>query len=304
MPLDPIVGQRAASVVLHGAVAVCAAASLGRAWLARGASTWAAARGRRLARWAVAGAVLALLAQGVVLWLQAAVMADVAPSEAAGAIRDVLAHSRYGIDWSIGAAALAAALALACLRGARPLALAPLCVFWYARCLSSHAAEHGDVSLLMLVYVTHLGLISLWVGEVLVAGLAVLADGPGAPDDGARTERIAYVRALSDSATLALAGIFATGTYLAWHILSGPRDLVADPYGRTLLAKLACVGLAAAMGGYNRFYVMPALPVPGAAGAAAALRLRRVLRWEGGVLLAALALAAVLASSAPPGTMP
>ncbi|WP_198115833.1 CopD family protein [Massilia rhizosphaerae] len=301
MPLDPVVGQRAAAVVLHGAVAVCAAASLGRAWLARGASDWAAVRVRRLGRWAVAGAILALLAQGVVLWLQAAVMADVPPAEAAGAIRDVLVHSRYGIDWSVGAAALAAALALACLRGTRPLALAPLCVFWYARCLNSHAAEQGDVSLLMIVYVTHLGLISLWVGEVLVAGLAVLADGRGGPDD-ARTERITYVQALSDSATLALAGIFATGTYLAWHILSGPGDLVADPYGRTLLAKLACVGLAAAMGGYNRFYVMPALPVPGAAGAAAALRLRRVLRWEGGVLLAALALAAVLASSAPPGS--
>ena len=57
--------------------------------------------------------------------------------------------------------------------------------------------------------------------------------------------------------------------------------------------KLALVAIAVALGGFNRFAVMPSLP-------ASWPRFARVLRVEAVVLLAALVAAAVLANGEPP----
>ena len=60
-------------------------------------------------------------------------------------------------------------------------------------------------------------MISLWVGEVIVAGLIVLRAEPAAGQPN-RTECVRYVvEALSTSATVALIGVFVTGILSAWR---------------------------------------------------------------------------------------
>ncbi|MGZ5199124.1 MAG: copper resistance D family protein [Telluria sp.] len=310
MAFDLLLAERAATVVLNASAAITAGGSLATSWLGDASSTWAGAKRDRLVRWGAGGSLLAVLASVILLWLKAADLAEVPPAQALGAVRMVLGSSHYGVAWTIGAAALLVAglVQWATRRVERPrraglLTLVPLAVFWYAQCMSSHGAEDGDASVFMLVYSAHLALTSLWVGEVLVAGLIVLRD--RSPLRGQEAQaRAGFVQRLSDSATLALVGVLLTGGYLGWHLLRRIGDLVDDPYGRTLLAKLALVAVAAAMGGFNRFFVMPAFRARQSDQAATegAARFRRVLLAETAILLGALVLAAILGSTAPPGT--
>jgi putative copper resistance protein D len=149
----------------------------------------------------------------------------------------------------------------------------------------------------------HLALASLWVGVVAVAGLAVLAR-PHRLLEPDRRERAGYVSLLSSSATFALTGVFLTGLYGAWRNLGGIEPLLDTPYGKLLLGKLVFVWLAATLGGFNRFVVMPPWLSQEAAGRAAGellpQRFRLVLLVEAVVLLAALATAAIVASTSPP----
>jgi putative copper resistance protein D len=223
----------------------------------------------------------------------------------------MLGATHLGHAWAIGMAALALAAAGALMRGGRDAAAAALTpagltVFWYTRSMVSHAASQGDFSLPLLADWLHLGLISLWVGEVLLAGGLLLR--PGADTAAAdRRARAACVASLSSSATLALAGIFATGLYACWRNLGGIGNLLGNPYGNTLAAKLLLVGAAALLGGFNRFVVMPPWLARESAGEAAPpllpRRFRQVLWIEAVLLLAAVAAAAWLAATSPPGEL-
>lgn len=299
-----------ATFILFFAASLAGGASMSALWLARGNSNWSAGRLPALRRSVLGATVVALLASIAVLCLESASMAEVPLAEAGPAIKSMLSATHYGASWTIGAAALVLAVllnALAPARLARFSAMgtgAALLVFWYTRSMVSHAASEGDISLLMLADWAHLALISLWVGEVLVAGLVTLpGNSPGNGSD--RRDRAAYVATLSTSATLALAGIFATGLFGAWRNL-GSFAALLEPYGLILLAKLAVVGLAVLLGGFNRFIVMPAWLAAERAGipAPAALprRFRFVLQVETVILLIALGLAVVLASTSPPGS--
>jgi copper resistance protein D len=309
MGLDLQTVQHLLTALLNLAVAVLTGACVSRLWLDRHAAPWSEARRRPVHRAAIAGAVLALLANVAVLWLEAAVMAEVPATEAAGAAYAMLTATHFGLAWAIGTVALAAASVAACRRTGRSpglalSALASLCVFWYTRSMVSHAAGKGDLGLPMLADWLHLGLISLWVGEVILAGTVMLrqSEGMTAID---RRARAAYVASLSSSATVALAGIFVTGLYAAWRNLGGLGNMVGNPYGNTLVAKLLLVGMAALLGGFNRFFVMPPWLARESAGHPVAellpARFRHILWIEAIVLLAVVVLAAWLASTSPPG---
>jgi putative copper resistance protein D len=297
------------TVLLNLAVAVLTGASVARLWLSRDASGWAEARRQPVRHAAIAGAMVALAANVVLLWLESAAMAEVPVTEAAGAARSMLTSTHLGLAWSIGTAALAIAAAGTFVRDTRSagpalLSLAALSVFWYTRSMVSHAASEGDASLRLLADWAHLGLISLWVGEVMVAGAVILraSSNMGGAD---RSARAAYVASLSSSATFALAGIFATGLYTAWRNLGGLDNLVGNPYVNTLVTKLLLVGVAAMLGGFNRFVVMPPWLAHESTGHAAPealpMRFRRILWIEALVLLAVVVAAAWLASTPPPG---
>lgn len=307
--LDLQTVQHLVTALLNLAVAALTGASICRLWLGRDASSWSERRRHPVRSAAVVGAVIALAANLVLLWLESAAMAEVPVTQAGGATWSMLTSTHFGVAWSIGMAALAIAGAAAVTRadrGSGPalLTLVALAAFWYTRGMVSHAAGEGDFSVRLLADWIHLGLISLWVGEVILAGGVMLraTDNMTAAD---RRARATYVGALSSSATFALVGIFITGLYATWRNLGGLGNLVGNSYGNTLVAKLLLVGVAAILGGFNRFFVMPPWLSREFAGNAVPellpARFRRVLWVEALVLLAVVVLAAWLVSTSPPG---
>ncbi|PQO98646.1 copper resistance protein CopD [Massilia phosphatilytica] len=300
---------RLVTALLNLAVAVLTGASISRLWLGRDASDWARARRRPVRKAALGAALVALAANAAWLWLESAAMAEVPVAEAAAATWSMLSGSHLGRACGIGMAALIVATAGAFMRGAgsaRPtlLTLAALAVFWYTRSMVSHASSDGDFGVRLMADWAHLGLVSLWVGEVMVAG-AITLRASADMDSGDRRARAAYVASLSSSATFALTGIFVTGLYAVWRGIDGWSNLLGNPYGNTLVAKVLLVGAAAALGGFNRFVVMPPWLARESAGDAAAevfpVRFKRVVWIEAAVLLAVVVLAAWLASTSPPG---
>ena len=305
--LEP--AQHLVTALLNLAVALLTGASVARVRLGRDASGWAEARRAPVRQAAIAGAAVALLADAAWLWLKSAAIAEVPVTEAASASWSMLSSTHLGFACGIGMAALLFASAGALIgrgrsRGPALLSLGALAVFWYTRSMVSHAASEGDFSLRLLADWGHLGLISLWIGEVMLAGGAILRTA-GNLSAVRRQARAAYVASLSSSATLALAGIFLTGLYSAWRNLGGFGNLVGNSYGNTLVLKLALVGAAAILGGINRFFVMPQWLARESAGSAASplfpARFRRILWVEALLLLAAVVAAAWLAATAPPG---
>ncbi|WP_322400382.1 copper resistance D family protein [Massilia luteola] len=301
--------QRLVTALLNLAVAVLTGASVSRLWLGRDASDWAAARRRPVRMAAVAAAAVSLAASVVWLWLESAAMAEVPLAEAGRAVWTMLLSTHLGFAYCVGTAGLAVAAAGALARGGASrwparVTLAALAVFWYTRSMVSHAASDGDFGVRVLADWVHLGAISLWVGEVVIAAAIILkTSGNMAASDW--RARSAYVASLSNSATVALGAVFVTGGYAAWRSIGGWDYLIGNPYANTLVAKVLVAGLAAALGGFNRFVVMPPWLARESAGRAAPdglpARFKRVLRIEALLLLAAVVLAAWLASTAPPG---
>jgi copper resistance protein D len=307
MEFDLQLAMYAATAVLNLTLALATGAALGALWLARGSSGWATAQlsGVRRTRSIAVGAAIAL--NTLLLWLASAAMAEVPISQAGEAVWTMLTATHVGLAWMIGMTALLATLVASVLR--KPpaqLCLLGLAVFLYTRGMTSHAATEGDFSVAMLANWIHLMFICIWVGEVLIAGLFTLGKplGTGEAD---LTEAARYIEALSTTATVALAGIVVTGVYSAWRNLGSPSAIIDSPYGTALLIKLAIVGLAVALGGFNRFIVMPGLleslrkeTSPADSGIA---RFTLILRIEAVVLLGVLAVAAVLSATSPPAAL-
>lgn len=310
MALDVPAAQLAATVVLNLSIAAALGASLSARWLHANSSPWAMRNLVGLRRVCLASIATALFAYCAILWLEAASMAEVALSEAAPAIHSVLSATHYGFAWKLGMGALVAFTVMTALRwrpAHRPAAdlvrLAAIGVFLYSRSIVSHAGAGGDISWAVAADWLHLVLMSVWVGEVLVAGFVTMRPMPGTTtQDG--PERAQYTQALSNAATIALAGIFITGSFSAWRGLGSLENATGNPYATVLLLKLALVAMAAALGGVNRFVVMPRLladlRVPGAPSGIQVRRFVVILRIESFVLVAALVLAAVLSSTSPP----
>lgn len=249
----------------------------------------------RIERWAASAGVLGAAAN---LWAAAAVMGDVPLGEALPMLAPTLGTA-YGKAGLAGLAALAAAALVVQLPGrgrvGAALLAASLLVFSLARVSVSHAAGEGLLSMGALVEWIHLVLVALWLGLVAMTGCIVLPRArTGWPGTG---QLRLYLDRVSGWATVALAGIAATGLYNAWHRLGGLEDLSGNLYGNALVFKVALVALAVALGGYNKLFGFPAV-------AASLLRrapVVKVLRIEFVILLVALLAAAVLTSSQPPG---
>jgi putative copper resistance protein D len=300
--------QRIATALFNLALAGLVGAAIAGLWLRRAVSPWARALDLRLHGAMRIGVPAAAMAYGAVLWLEAATMAEVPAAQAWPALQSVLSATHYGLAWMIGAGALLVAgltLVPAAGRGALApmLRLLALALLLYTRSTISHAASGGDFTWTVAADWVHLVLVSVWVGEVLVAGLAALPAEPGDPQS--RRECGAYVQALSRSAALALGGIAVTGAFGACRALGAIGNAFGNPYAAALQIKLVLVLCAAALGGLNRFLVMPALlqqlRQAGLAQQGARRRFVLILRLEGVFLAASLVAAAFLASTPPPG---
>ena len=308
--LELPLAQHGATVLLNVAVSIAIGAGATMLWTTQTTSLWARGQAQTVRRVGLVALALALCASAGVLWLQAAAMAEVPLAQAAQATLSMLTSTHLGLAWKIGMGALM--LAIAAMARATPgrreralllVGLAALAGFLYTRSMVSHASADGDFSFLMLVDWVHLILICLWIGEVIVSGLVVLASPPGAVLED-RNDCARYVESLSRSATIALVGIFATGLVNAWRNLGGIGALASDGYGITLLIKLTLVLGAVLLGGANRFVVMPRLIASlrsGNAGADKAMRnFTRILRIEAVVLVVVLLKAAILSATSPP----
>jgi len=286
--------RNAASAVFDIGFAAMAGALATPALLHDSSSGWAARRARRCRGLFTAAATTALLADLAWMALQAIAMTDASPGEALLALGGIVAGTGFGRAWAVALLALVASLALAaaCRYRAFPLRLlgVALAILATAQACMGHAGADG-LGWLVPTMAVHRIATGLWAGGIFAAVLVVLRESPDAVDV------TRYAGRLSALATAALAGAALTGAASAWHALGGsPGPLApasATPWTLTLEIKLALVLAAVALGGFNRFAVMPSLP-------ASWPRFARVLRAEAAVLLAALAAAAWLAGGEPP----
>ncbi|NIE58513.1 MULTISPECIES: CopD family protein [unclassified Burkholderia] len=304
---------RLVSVALQNAgFAVVVGALLGRHWLARGASAWQHGIGRRLAATLRIASVVSLAASITAFWAHCALMSEVSLLEAGPAVCSMLAGTGFGHAWLAGAVFMLVVVVLSFVRHANDMRLpfamwAALACVALARSNGGHPVDAGLFSVPVWIDWLHLLAISAWVGLVLVTAFGVMPRLVAMPAS-ERTTGASFVQSLSDASTYALIVLFATGAYNGWRGVDTPANLLASAYGQILLLKLALVLIAAALGGHNRFFGMPtllaALKDPAAAIPVGSLkRFGTVLRIEALVLGGVLTVAAVLVSSALPGTV-
>lgn len=130
---------------------------------------------------------------------------------------------------------------------------------------------------------------SAWMGGL--AGVLFLARRSSDPDP-----LPALVHAFSPVAMAAVGVLVLSGLLSSWAHVSGLSSLIEDPYGRTLLLKLALVGVVLFLGWMNWRRLTPCLDAPGGRGA-----LRRAATVELLVGQLVLLVTAVLVRTPPPG---
>ena len=255
-----------------------------------------------------AAIVVCFIAMALSLWQAAAAMADVRLMAAGPTLLLAFAATEYG---NSGVAALGLLLVLALWHGVlhcrrrsgvySAIAALLLLLIAAARVRLGHAFEHGALSLAAAVELTHLLAMALWVGSVFVAAWVTL---PRARSGESNWPDSRYLHALSQWATVALAGVLASGAYNAYRVLNAPAELLQTQYGWVLTAKLCFVALAVALGGWNRFVGFPAALAnqPSDGDRAGITPVLTVLRVESIALLLVLLAAAVLTGNAPPST--
>ena len=286
--------------------------------LLRGARSEWARRGARLARTTFAVATAMALVAGVAgMWVQAMSMTESSAWDAIAGAPDVIVGTQFGHAWAGGIVALLA------VRGARRALALRVSASRRVdrrgdrdRRARGRARERGSRGRIGLPagrprrWSMHLLAIGAWSGAAIVGALVVGAaptrdgDAALADADGAR-----YLARLSRLATAALALVVLTGSATAWHEAGGRIGPLLPAAGAsawtwTLAVKLVLVGVAVALGGFNRFATLPPLVAALASRDAPVdapwRRFARILRIEAVVLLAVLVAAAVLANGEPP----
>jgi copper transport protein len=278
-----------------------ATAGAGASWQAASTAYSARLRAVLLAS-AAAGALSAALA----IVLQGAVAGGTGIGEAMSAdvIGDVLG-TRFGLVWALGFAAWAAvgATGLALPRTTRLAVLAvPLVALSALPAFGGHASVQSPVALLTPANVLHVIAMSAWLGGVAVLVLGLRA-ATGRLEAGERTRLLAAVVArFSTLAGVAIAVLLASGIVQGLVEVRTVPNLVETAFGRAVLVKIVLFAGIVALGWINRRRLVPALhraahdgEPPGRAG----LLLRRTLRVELLLGVAALAATGALAGYAP-----
>ena len=115
----------------------------------------------------------------------------------------------------------------------------------------SHAAATGRL-LPLLADWTHAVAAAVWMGGLLGFGVALCSGTYRSLAPDSRTKlRDRSVRRFSAVATFAVVVLACTGLYAAVLHVPNPQALLATPYGRALIAKLALLSLLLAVGASN-----------------------------------------------------
>jgi copper transport protein len=221
-------------------------------------------------------------------------------------VRDVL-HTHFGTVWGLRLLAWILVGALLVYLPAPPrgaigflaLLLGFLCV---TPALAGHASTASPAWLLVPANVLHVVCMAVWVGGVAML-LAALPAATRVLDPADRTRLLAgTITRFSAVALIAVAGLVAGGTIQAIAELDALSDFTTTPFGRAIVIKIGIVLILIGFGAWNRQRARPRLvalaaegATPGATGAA----LRRSLRVEMGLMVAALGVTAALVSYAP-----
>lgn len=279
-------------------------------WLARNGSGWGHGMARKACRFRRGGFSLGVVALLAMWWLQAASMSDATEFAVGTAAWTLLKDTHFGHAWMTGLVGwLLAAAAVWSIDGdgaqtrRRFLAAAGLTAFVWSRSVVSHAGSQGDWSRYVAVDWLHLVLVSVWVGIVLVAAATKLPALLSPRADGLAAAR--WVAYLSSTATVALVGIVLTGAFKTWTSVPSIGALWPSDYGLLLAVKVGLVLVAVALGGYNRFVVLPPLfrdlqSAQSQAGGHWRRHLVRAFKFEAFVLVFVLLAAAALSSTEPP----
>jgi putative copper resistance protein D len=278
-------------------------------WLRDADSAWSDSVRARSGQVCRVGTVVTLLGLIGAVWLQAAVMDEASLLEAGPTAWVLLRETHFGhvalagmVAWCV---VTVASWRVEPHRRARLglIGLGLAALVW-SRSAVGHAGSQGDLSFDVANDGAHLVAACLWVGMVLFAA-SVRLPAIGAPAQ-QRLDATRWVAALSSTATVALLVVVLTGSFKVWRSGTSLTALVSSDYGVVLGSKLALVALAAALGAFNRFRVLPALFVDLRADIGTAAprpwrhHLKTVLRVEALVLLLVLVAAAVLAGTEPP----
>ena len=253
------------------------------------------------------GLIAGLAATLVSLWQASATMADVPLLESGPSLWIMFANTSYG---RFGLASLLVLILGFVLHFVRRLSgqssphraavLGILVAFAICRVATGHAAENELFGMATAAELLHVVSMALWSGSVAVAAWIVI---PTSTRGAAPGSIAPYLVLLSSWATGALTAVLATGLYNAFRVLNHPAELVSTDYGWVLTTKLCFVGIAIALGGWNRFIGFPAVFAAAAEPNTEKTKLHTitsVLRAESVALLIVLLAAAVLTASAPP----
>lgn len=157
--------------------------------------------------------------------------------------------------------------------------------------MTGHSRGSSPAWLVITTDVLHVLAGSIWVGGLV--GLAVTL-----PVMARRGRDCAQVLVrFSAAASLVLLALVASGSLLAWRIVSSWHALVSTGYGQLLLAKIALVVLALAFACWNRFALLPRTLSDDPAGATRSLV--RTVTVEAICLTAALLVTGVLVNRSP-----
>ena len=142
--------------------------------------------------------------------------------------------------------------------------------------------------------VVHLAAGAVWLGGIVAL---VIAFRRGL--DAVSLARL--VRRFSDTALIAVAVVTVTGVVMAWIVLPTVGELTSTGYGLALIVKVALVAVVVALGGFNRFLLVPLVSAvrDDTVADAPRRRLSQVIGGELLLLLAVVGTAAVLVTRSP-----
>jgi copper transport protein len=265
----------------------------------------------RLERMLLVAAIVGFLSACAALVLQGAVGQGGTFWAAArpDTVREVLG-TRFGRAWGLGALAWLLVLAALALRPMRAPAApgrlaalaAPLLALVLLPAFGGHTSVQSPVAILLPANILHVLAMSAWLGGIAVLVLA-LRSATAELEPKARAPLLAgVVGRFSALASIALPVLLLSGVLQAVVEVRSFPALLDSAFGRSVLIKVVIALGIVALGYINRQEVVPALRTaakdntsPGHAG----VLLRRTLRFELALGLAALAATGALSSYAP-----
>jgi putative copper resistance protein D len=215
------------------------------------------------------------------------------------AVPSVLTHKHFGTIW-IGRFAALAAMAIVCSLSSGAATRVVMFVLaaglGLTTSLTGHAADSGDVSVVVLVDYAHVLGATAWMGGLFAFALVMMRSAPAWPP----TLPAMVARRFSALAGFCLLVVILSGIYNAWTEVRVWAALWRTTYGQVLLVKLAFVLVVAGVGGVSRFFVLPMFGATPRAGLdRVRTRLVRFVMMEATVGLVILACTALLTELTP-----